>query len=454
MVKKIFGTFGVRGIYGKELFPETANLLGYALGTYLGKGKKVAIGHDTRVSCEDLQNSLVDGLLSSGCEVYKFGCVGTPLTSYFIPRKNMDAGVMITASHNPKEYNGLKFWNSDGSGFRYEQDRAIEKIYYSQKFNSVPIDKNKIYYINNLNEEYIKAVMKRLDVNTIKKANFKVVADCGHGCACYVLPNLLERIGCHVIPLFNEPDGTFPGRSSEPIEANLSEIKKLVKENKADLGVAQDGDADRAVHIDNEGKYQMGDRSFALACYAFLRDREGGTIISTVSTGTVVEDAAKLVNARVLYSIVGEPKIVAMMKKENADIGGEENGGVIYKGWSYARDGIFTTALLLELMAKEDKTFKELNEMLPHYEQIKIKIPCPDEKKQQLLNKIKEKTPKNLKIIDIDGIRINYPDGWLLFRPSGTEPIFRIMAEAKNKKRIKELEYNAKKLVNESLEEI
>ncbi|MHA1379412.1 MAG: phosphoglucosamine mutase [Candidatus Helarchaeota archaeon] len=454
MVEKIFGTFGVRGIFNKDLFPETANLLGRALGTYLGKGKKVAIGHDTRLSCGDLQKALIKGLLSTGCEIYKFGCVGTPLTSFFIPRKKIDAGVMITASHNPKEYNGLKFWNADGSGFRTEQDREIERIYFSRQFNSVPHNEYiKVRFIENLNQEYIQQVKKRIDVDTIKKANFSVVADCGHGCACHVLPQLLKELGCNVIPLFSEPDGSFPGRSSEPIEENLSEIKKLVKKYHADLGVAQDGDADRAVHIDGEGQYQMGDRSFALACYAFLKGK-GGTIISTVSTGTVVEDAAKLVNARVLYSIVGEPKIVAMMKKENADIGGEENGGVIYKDWSYARDGIFTTALLLELMAKENKSFKELNEMLPKYEQIKIKIPCPNEKKKNLLIKIKEKISDDLKIIDIDGIRIIYPDGWLLYRPSGTEPIFRIMAEAKTKRRIEELKKFAIELVNNILSEI
>ena len=360
---------------------------------------------------------------------------------------------MITASHNPKEYNGLKFWNADGSGFRMEQDRELERIYYSHTFNAVIPDYNKIHTIENLNREYIQNVKKKLDWEAIKKANFTVVADCGHGCACYVTPQLLEELGCNVIPLFNEPDGTFPGRSSEPIEENLSEIKKLVKKSSADLGVAQDGDADRAVHIDHEGNYQMGDRSFALACYAFLKDK-GGTIVSTVSTGTVVEDAAKLVNARVLYSIVGEPKIVEMMKKNDADIGGEENGGVIYKGWSYARDGIFTTALILELMAKEDKSFKELNEMLPQYEQIKIKIPCPDDKKESLLKKIKDQIPQDQKIINIDGLRIDFPDGWLLMRPSGTEPIFRIMAEAKTKSRIQELEKFAKETVLDTLNKL
>ncbi|MFX1449871.1 MAG: phosphoglucosamine mutase [Promethearchaeota archaeon] len=453
MVKKIFGTFGVRGIYNKELFPETANLLGHALGTYLGKGKKIGIGHDTRVSCDELQTALIEGLISTGCEVHKFGCVGTPLLSFFIPRKNIDGGVMITASHNPREYNGLKFWNADGSGFRMEQDREIESIYYSQKFNIVPPDYKKIHTIENVNAEYIEHVRKKLDWEAIKKSNFTIVADCGHGCACYVTPQLLEKLGCNVIPLFNVPDGTFPGRSSEPIEENLSEIKKVVKETGADLGVAQDGDADRAVHIDGEGNYQMGDRSFALACYAFLKDK-GGTIISTVSTGTVVEDAAKLVNARVLYSIVGEPKIVEMMKKCNAEIGGEENGGVIYKGWSYARDGIFTTALILELMAKENKSFKELNEMFPQYEQIKVKIQCQNDKKEILLKKIAEQISKDQEIITLDGIRINYPDGWLLLRPSGTEPIFRIMGEAKTKSRIQELEKYAKNLVIDTLNDL
>ncbi|MFX0134946.1 MAG: phosphoglucosamine mutase [Candidatus Hodarchaeota archaeon] len=453
MVKKIFGTFGVRGIYNKELFPETANLLGHALGTYLGKAKKIGIGHDTRASCDELQAALIEGLVSTGCEIYKFGCVGTPLLSFFIPRKKLDGGVMITASHNPKEYNGLKFWNADGSGFRMEQDRELENIYYGRAFNAVIPDYNKIHTVENLNSEYIQTVKKKLDWEAIKKANFKVVVDCGHGCACYVTPQLLQELGCNVIPLFNEPDGTFPGRSSEPIEENLGEIKKLVKETGADFGVAQDGDADRAVHIDNEGSYQMGDRSFALACYAYLKG-SGGTIISTVSTGTVVEDAAKLVNARVLYSIVGEPKIVEMMKKNNAEIGGEENGGVIYKGWSYARDGIFTTALILELMAKENKSFKALNEMLPQYEQIKIKIPCPNDKKEILLKKIEEQIPKDQEIITIDGIRINYPYGWLLLRPSGTEPIFRIMAEAKTKSKIRELEKYAKKIVIDSLNEL
>lgn len=453
MEGKIFGTFGVRGIFNKDLFPETVNLLGRSFGTYLDKGKKVAIGHDTRLSCEVLQNALIAGLLSSGCEIYKFGIVGTPLLSYFIPRKKMDGGVMVTASHNPREYNGLKFWNSDGSGFRPEQDRELERIYFSKNFTTIQIAAKKVHDVKKLNEEYIQIVKKTIDSSIIKKAKFTVVIDCGNGAGCYVTPQLFKALGCHVIPLNCRPDGTFPGRNPEPVEENLSEIKKIVKENNADLGVAQDGDADRAVHIDNEGTYIMGDRSFALACYSFLKNK-GGRIISTVSTGTIVEDAAKLVDACVVYSIVGEPKIVEKMKSENAEIGGEENGGVIFKGWSFARDGIFTTALILELMAKENKSFKQLNEMLPLYEQIKIKIPCPNEKKEILLEKIKEKIPDDQEIITIDGIRINYSDGWLLFRPSGTEPIFRIMAQAKSKQKIQKLEKYAKNLVNEALNDI
>ena len=437
--KRLFGTFGVRRTANDVLTPEFASRLAASYGS-LVKGK-VAIGGDTRTTTPMLKHAITAGLLSSGCDVVDLGILPTPAIQYAV-RNYYDGGIIVTASHNPPEYNGLKFVDEFGIGTPDDMEIAIEKMFFDGEPDRVPFNEiGECFTNDNIIEEYIQETLKRVDVKAIKEANLKVVVDCGSGAGCYTAPYILRRLGCDVTTLNAQADGFFPGRNPEPIEPNLQDLIKTVKELGADIGLAHDGDADRTICIDEMGKFTLGDKTFSLVEKQMLKENGGGTIVTTVATSTAIYDIAEEFGGEVIATAVGDLLVARKLKDTNGLFGGEENGGLIFPDFVYGRDAAMTVAKILEILAKEKKPLSELVAELPVYYSEKMKTHCDDDQKEEVMNKIAKeiKDTTDFELDTTDGVKILKEDGWLIIRPSGTEPIFRCFAETDNQEKATEM---------------
>jgi len=432
---KLFGTFGVRGISNLELTPKLALQLGSALATHLKNRGKVVIGYDNRTSSEMLEQAVTAGLVGGGCDVIRIGLVPTPVLSFAIKHFRCDAGVMITASHNPPDFNGIKFWDSSGAGFQRAEERKIERIISKLAWRRVPWGRVGGTHKADALTPYMRAALAA--VPKIGR-ELKVVVDCANAAGSVVTPSLLTRFGCKVVSLNCQLDGAFPGRLAEPSPENLKELAQTVMASGADLGIAHDGDADRTIIVDETGEVLTGDRVFALVALHHLMGRKRPKIVTTVATSSVLDDVAEKLGGEVVRTRVGEPEIIEYFRKGRGDIGGEENGGVIFFDWLPCRDGILTAAKLVEMLAVSGMRISELDATLPRYYQSKQKVRCPDELKPKVLKAL-EKRFVGYRLDRTDGLRVVTDDGWLLLRPSGTEPIFRCFAEARDAKRAEEL---------------
>ncbi len=437
--KRLFGTFGVRRTANDVLTPEFASRLAACYGT-LVKGT-VAVGGDTRTSTLMLKQAVTAGLLSSGCDVVDLGILPTPGVQYAV-RKYYDGGVMITASHNPPQYNGLKFLDEDGIGIPDEMDIKIERLYFDAEPDRVEFHEiGELYQNDKVIDEYVDEAVSKVDVEAIRKANLKVVVDCGSGAGCFTAPYLIRKLGCDVTTLNSQPDGFFPGRNPEPIEENLQELIHVVKELNADIGLAHDGDADRTICIDENGSFVLGDKTFTLVEKQMLKENNGGTIVTTVATSQAIYDVAEEYNGEVIATAVGDLLVARKLKDENGLFGGEENGGLIFPDFVYGRDAVMTVAKILEIVAKEKKPLSELVAELPVYYASKTKIECPDDEKEFVMASIAEEiqTTTDFKLDRTDGVKILKEDGWVIIRPSGTEPIFRCFSESDSQKKADEM---------------
>ncbi len=443
-IGELFGTDGVRGIANEELTPEMAMNLGRVMGTLR---RRVAIAMDTRISSSMLKSAVIAGLTSCGCDVVDLGIAPTPALQYYVKCKDeIDGGIAITASHNPREYGGIKFIQEDGREFTRKMDEECEKIYKSKSFKIVRWDKIGQVYYDDYKRLYINGILSKVDREKIAESNFRVVIDCGNGASYITSPYILKELGCEVISINAHPDGKFPQRNPEPVEENVLLLKKVVKDVKADLGIAHDGDADRATFVDEKGRFISEDVMLALMAKYYVEMNGGGKVVTPVSSSKCVEDVVREAGGEIIYTPVGSPVVAETMLKVKAVFGGEGNGGLIFPEHLLARDGAMSFAKVLELMALENKPISKLIESIPKYYMIKTKVPCRD--KIKLLKGLKEKFPDaNF----TDGARIDYEDCWILIRPSGTEPIVRIFAEAKSKKKAKELVEFGIKVVKEIL---
>ena len=428
--KRLFGTFGVRRTANDVLTPEFASRLAASYGSIV-QGT-VAIGGDTRTSTPMLKHAITAGLLSSGCDVVDLGILPTPAIQYAV-RNYYDGGIIVTASHNPPKFNGLKFVDEFGIGTPDDMEIAVEEMYFDSEPKRVSWDKiGKVYHNETIIDEYIKETLKRVDVEAIHSRKLKVVVDCGSGAGSYTAPYLLKALGCEVTTLNCQADGFFPGRDPEPIEPNLQDLIATVKDLGADIGLAHDGDADRTICIDEKGNFVLGDKTFALVEKQMLKENNGGIIVTTVATSQAIYDVAEEFGGEVIATAVGDLLVARKLKDTDGLFGGEENGGLIFPDFVYGRDAAMTVAKLLEILAKEDRPFSELVAELPVYYQEKLKIECPDDEKEEVMSKIAEeiKTTTDFELDTTDGVKILKDDGWVIIRPSGTEPIFRCFAES------------------------
>jgi phosphoglucosamine mutase len=431
---KLFGSSGIRGITNKDVTVDLALQVGLALG----KSKNTAvIGRDPRVAGEMIENAIISGLVSAGCDVVRIGVVTTPTLAY--AARNYDCGVMVTASHNPSEYVGIKLWNPDGMAFDSAQQEEIEELIEKKDFVHA-----KWNMLGNITT-YGNAVRDHIDMikANSSESKLKVVIDCGSGAGCTITPFLLREMGCEVITLNAQLDGHFPARNPEPNDKNLRLLKIAVKEFEADLGIAQDGDADRMMAVDENGVFVSGDEM--LAIFARFECKDGSKLAVPVDTSMIVDDA--LPGTEVIRTRVGDVYVAEKMKEIKADFGGEPSGSWIFPRISYCPDGIYAAARLVEIL--KDKGLAEIRSELPEYPTLRDTIACEDSRKAKLMEEVKSKMGNMGEVSDIDGIRVEMKDGWVLVRPSGTEPKIRITAQAR--KNIEELYSMAESIVLECL---
>ncbi|MCJ7639807.1 MAG: phosphoglucosamine mutase [Euryarchaeota archaeon] len=428
---RLFGTNGVRGIVNRDVTADLALRLAMSLGT-LTKGT-VAVGQDTRTSGSMLSCAAIAGLLATGCKVIDVGIAPTPAVQYFV-RDNADAGIVITASHNPREYNGLKLIAADGTEFGSEEELAVEDIYYRDAPKLADWrETGELTHVDIL-PVYIKGVMQNVSASDIAKRGFIVAVDTGSGAGSVVTPFLLSKLNCKVTTINAQIDGTFPSRNPEPTEDVLTDLGKIVVSNGADLGVAHDGDADRAVFIDENGDFVNEDVLLAIVVKHVL-SKKRGPVVTPVSSSQRIEDVAEAAGSHVVWTPVGSIHVARVMMQVNAVIGGEGNGGIIFPEHQYCRDGAMTVAKVLEIMTERDRKLSELVNEIPKRYMDKTKVTCRD--RDAAMQHIQSSVHGN--VDTTDGVKIWYDDGWLLIRPSGTEPIIRIFVEAETEMRAHEL---------------
>ncbi len=446
---RLFGTDGVRGIVNEQLTPELALKLGKAIGTFFGEGSRILIGRDVRLGGDMIFHALAAGLLSCGVKVYYAGYAPTPAIQYAVRKLGYDGGAVITASHNPPPYNGIKVVGPDGIEIPREKEKEIEDIFFEEKFKPVPWKKaaEEVKPEPMVIEVYVKGIVEKVDVERIRQKQFKVVVDPANSVAALTSPRILRELGVKAITVNGHLDPYFPGREPEPTPETLSDTAKIVASLGADLGVGHDGDGDRAIFIDEKGRVHWGDRSAALLIKHLVEHKgKKGKVYTAVSSSTLVEDYLKPLGVEVEWTKVGSVVIAHELVKKGGMCGFEENGGFLYPDHIPVRDGGMTLALMLELLAYENRKLSELFDELPKYYPIKTKIPMPREKAVEAVEKVKEAF-KGYRQITIDGVKIIGEGFWILVRPSGTEPVLRIMLEAKT-------EEQAKKLLEKVLEVI
>lgn len=452
--RRLFGTNGVRGVTNQELSPEFILKLSYSIGSFFNRGK-IIIAYDGRLSSPMFFNAATSGLIGTGCEVSDAGMMPTPALQYLIKEWEMDAGLMITASHNPPEYNGVKVVDNDGIEIPRSKEEKIEEIFFEEDYCLLEWDKlgKKITKSNGI-EEYKTGIKSHVDYERIKRAKLKVIVDPGNGMGSLITPYLLRELGCEVYTINSNVDGNFPGRPPEPTLKNIEQLCKVVKACNASLGIAHDGDADRAIFVDEEGIAHWGDKSFGIIEKNFLSNNPGERIVTPVSSSKMIEEIAEENDGKIVWTKVGSINVSRKMQEIKANLGGEENGGIFYGPHQSVRDGAMAAALIVNLLSYKKQKFSELIKSLPRYYTIKDKIPCPEILKEKVLEIIVSKI-KGQKIELIDGLKIWASNkSWVLIRPSGTEPIFRIFAEANDEKNALKLAKKYKTIINQTIKEI
>lgn len=434
--KKLFGTFGFRGIVNEGMGAEKAKRTGAALAGFLGEGKTIAIGKDPRISSPMLEEALIEGIIEQGCNALTLGVI-TPNTLSLEVGRQADAGVMITASHNPPEYNGMKCLSKSGMGFSPEEDLALEKIYFGN-LEQKP-KKGKKLNDPGASDRYRAHIIQYVE-NLFPITPMKIVVDGGGGSASTVTPETLEALGYKVVRFNCKYDGMFRERNPEPTDANLEKLKKLVVKEGADMGVAHDGDGDRTAFVDENGKFVQGDVTAAIIADHLLRQSNDKVkkIAVTIAFSNIIKDVARSLGAEVIYTPVGEPYLAQAKMLCGAQVGLEEHGSVLIE-WS--REGPMLAGVMAGILSKEKMTFSELVATYPKYYQIKDAKTLPvGTDTDKILERVKQEIPKGYeRSSGMDGLRVDYLDGWFLVRASGTEPKVRVFSEGKTEERAREL---------------
>ena len=439
LIKSISGIRGtIGGKVGDNLTPLDVVKFASAFGSWLQNKKKrqsltLIIGRDARISGQ-MVSSLVSATLQGlGINVVDLGLSTTPTVEVMVPELGADGGIILTASHNPKQWNALKLLNEKGEFINAQDGAEVLEIAEKEDFSFAEVDNlGKYETRNDAFDIHIQKILDlpMVDAEVIKSKKFKVVLDAVNSTGGISLPPLLEKLGCEVVKLYCEPNGHFP-HNPEPLKEHLTDICELVKKENADFGIVVDPDVDRLALIDENGE-MFGEEYTLVAVADYLLRHKKGVAISNLSSSRALRDVAKSLDSEYFASAVGEVNVVNLMKEKNAVIGGEGNGGIIYPDLHYGRDSLVGVALFLTHLAKENKSVSELRKTYPAYFMGKKKIELtPEINVDELLVKI-QKEFENEEISTIDGVKIDFAENWVHLRKSNTEPIIRIYTEAKS----------------------
>lgn len=430
---RLFGTNGVRGIYGQELTNDLVIDLCYALGTYFARGP-IVVGNDGRNSSPALSRLVRSTLNSAGLDTANAGLVPTPCLQYAAKRMGYSGGIMITASHNPPQYNGIKPTAPDGVEIPREDELVVEDMYYSKKFAKID-GHGRDFVDDRVISSYVDAVLSLVDVDRIRARRFAVAMDTGNGAQARVAPLVAEKLGCKVIVVNGQIDGDFPGRGSEPTPDNLGVLAEAVRSAKADFGAAYDGDGDRSVFCDDTGSIYMGDKTGAILIKHLLAEKQKGSeVVCPINTSMALSKVVEAAGSKIVYTKVGSVEVSREMVRRKCPLGLEENGGFMYGALNEVRDGAMATALVLDMLASGKESFSQRIAQLPRTFQYKTKFTCPS---REVIDKvvkacIEHGSPKKVETMDGAKIWID-EETWIMMRPSGTEPLIRMYGESTDK---------------------
>jgi len=433
---KIFGTNGIRGVFGDTLTLDFVSEITLSLGTFFKKGP-ILVGYDGRDSSMIISKIVCCSLNASGIDCGIAGLVPTPCLQFATKSLHYKGGIMITASHNPPEYNGIKPTAQDGVEISRKDELKVEEFFFNKNWKITPHKPGITLKEERTIETYLDGIKSQIDVQKIKSRKFKVVLDLGNGTQAVTAPRLCKELGCDVITINEKIDGSFPGRGSEPTPENLHELSKQVIVSKADFGVAFDGDGDRSIFCDNEGKIVTGDRSALLLSKFILAKNPKSTIVTTINSTSRIEEIANTANSKVIRTKVGSVEVSREMVSKKAIIGFEENGGFMYGKHNHVRDGAMTMVIALNLLANSKKSMSEEIKLLPPSFTTKSKIECSKDEATKIIQTLNNEEQKK---DTTDGIKIIFDkSSWVMVRPSGTEPIIRIYAESNSQENLDEL---------------
>ena len=426
---RLFGTNGIRGVAGDTITSEFAYNIGSSIGA-INKGIRIIVGRDGRVSSRMLVEGMVGGILAGGNSVDDVGEITTPGLQFLVKISGRDAGVIVTASHNPPEYNGFKIVDTDGIEIPRAKEERVEELV-ARHYSGTSLAAGNRVFPSKPIEPYLSSLEGHVARRDVDK--MKVVVDTGNGVAALTTPVLLRRIGCRVVTLNDNIDGRFPGRNSEPRPENLGPLASMVKEEGAAFGVAHDGDGDRAMFVDENGVIHSGDMSLTLIEDEILRKNRGAKIVTPVNTSMSAREVAEKRHGKLVLTPVGSINVARTMIKEKAILGGEENGGIFYAPHQPVRDGAMATVLVLNSILENRLGLSKLMGRLPKFFMHKEKRKCDDRKKTGAIGKIRDKLGEMV-TSTIDGVRVDLDRGWFLVRASGTEPLVRIYVEGRSEK--------------------
>lgn len=451
MMTKLFGSSGVRGLTNVDLTSQIACKVGSAVAEQ-AKAKLALVARDTRVSGPMLEDALVSALLSTGADVLLAGIVPTPTLAYATKAFGADVGFMLTASHNPPQYNGIKVFRSDSSSYANDDQDAVEKIVAKGTFKladwrnlgkSTPVDATQVY---------LKMVMKAVSL----KKQWRVIVDPGCGATYNIGPTMLKAVGCKVTALNAQPDGYFPARKSEPTAESLRDLAHVVKALDADIGIAFDGDGDRVAFVDEEGVFVNFDRSLAAYSAYVLKGSHDGTVVTNVEASMCVETRVQAQGGKVIRTKVGDIYVSEVIKQSGAVFGGEPCGAWVHPKYHFCPDGPLSAALMLMALEKEKNTLSEFISEVPEYVTKRENIACKNELKYEIVEKIgaalKIAFPAYRDFSTVDGVRLALKEGWLLIRASGTEPLIRLTVEGESLAAANNITQTANALVKKQVE--
>ncbi len=445
---KLFGSSGVRGLVNVALTPQLACKVGMAVATH-AKARRALVARDTRVSGAMLEDALVSGLMAAGVDVSTLGMVPTPALAYLTKALKADVGFMLTASHNPPQYNGIKVFSGDSLSYTDESQDAVEKIVDEANFaladwrgvgEASAVDASQVY------------VDMVTEAAALKKP-WRVVVDPGCGATFNVAPAVLNALGCKVTALNAQADGYFPARKSEPTAESLRDLSRVVKALDAEVGVAFDGDGDRAAFVDETGEFVDFDRALAAYSAHVLKGRGGGTVVTNVEASMCVETMAVKYGGKVARTKVGDVYVSEAMKRVGAVFGGEPCGAWVHPEFHWCPDGPLTAVLVLKALEEEGKSLCEFISEVPEYVTLRENLAVRNEQKRKVVEEIeqtvKQAFPNYTDFSTVDGVRLALKDGWLLVRASGTEPLVRLTVEGESLKAANAIMQKGTELVKE-----